>query len=65
VGTRGVESEAHWPPTPRWSTLLSYAAPVSNDAVTIAFRQRIGPTQALRTGTYNKTLTFTLSATSP
>ncbi len=46
-------------------TLHSYAGPVSNDAVTIAFRQHIGPTQALRTGAYSKTLTFTLSTTTP
>ncbi|HET6548030.1 MAG TPA: thrombospondin type 3 repeat-containing protein, partial [Solirubrobacter sp.] len=45
--------------------LLSYAAPVSNDAVPIAFRQHIGPTEALRTGTYGKTLTVTLSSTTP
>ena len=37
----------------------------SNDAVTIAFRQHIGATQALRTGAYSKTLTFTLSTTTP
>jgi hypothetical protein len=45
--------------------LLSYAGPVSNDAVTIAFRQHIGATQALRTGNYSKALTFTLSTTTP
>ena len=46
-------------------TLISYAGPVSNDAVTIAFRQHIGASQALRTGAYSKTLTFTLSTTAP
>ena len=45
--------------------LLSYTGPVSNDAVTLGFRQHIGPTQPLRTGTYGKTLTFTLSTTNP
>ena len=45
--------------------LLSYAGPVSNDAVAIAFRQRITAGQALRTGSYAKTLTFTLSTTTP
>ena len=40
-------------------------APVSNDPVTITFRQHIGATQALRTGTYSKSLTFTLSTTTP
>ena len=48
-------------PTP----LLTYSGPVSNDAVTLAFRQRIGANDALRTGTYSKTLTFTLSTTMP
>ena len=38
---------------------------MSNDQVTIAFRQHIGATDALRTGTYSKTLTFTLSTTTP
>ena len=45
--------------------LLSYAAPVSNDAVSIGLRQHIGANQGLRTGTYSKTLTFTLSTTAP
>jgi hypothetical protein len=48
-------------PTP----LLTYAAPVSNDQVALAFRQTIGVNDALRTGTYSKTLTFTLSTTEP
>jgi hypothetical protein len=43
----------------------SWTAPASNDPVTITFRQHIGPTAALRTGTYSKTLTFTLSTTTP
>jgi hypothetical protein len=46
-------------------TLLTYAKPVSNDAVSVAFRQHIGSTDALRTGSYAKTLTFTLSTTNP
>ncbi|HET8896485.1 MAG TPA: M14 family metallopeptidase, partial [Protaetiibacter sp.] len=45
--------------------LLTYSAPVSNDAVTLGFSQRIGANDALRTGTYSKTLTFTLSTTNP
>ena len=45
--------------------LLTYSGPLSNDAVTLAFRQHIGAAQALRTGTYSKTLTFTLSTTTP
>ena len=43
----------------------TWTAPVSNDAVTIAFKQHIGATEPLRTGTYTKTLTFTLSTTTP
>jgi hypothetical protein len=45
--------------------LLSYAGPVSNDAVTVGFRQNIAANDPLRTGTYSKTLTFTLSTTTP
>jgi hypothetical protein len=47
------------------TTLLSYGGPVSNDAVTLAFRQAIGANEPLRTGSYSKTLTFTLSTTTP
>jgi hypothetical protein len=45
--------------------LLTYTGPVSNDPVSINFRQHIGAGQALRTGTYSKTLTFTLATTTP
>ncbi|HWM09775.1 MAG TPA: DUF1080 domain-containing protein [Solirubrobacteraceae bacterium] len=45
--------------------LLTYPGPVANDPVTLSFRQRIGANDALRTGTYSKTLTFTLSTTTP
>jgi hypothetical protein len=31
----------------------------------VAFQQHISATDALRTGTYSKTLTFTLSTTTP
>jgi len=43
----------------------TWAGPVSNESVTITFRQAIGATDALRTGAYSKTLTFTLSTTTP
>jgi hypothetical protein len=46
-------------------SLLSWAAPVSNDPVAVAFKQDIGANDALRTGSYSKTLTFTLSTTTP
>ena len=45
--------------------LKSYTGPVSNDAVAIEFRQSIGANEPLRTGSYSKTLTFTLSTTNP
>ena len=46
-------------------TLLTYSGPMSNDPVTIGLKQSIGATEALRTGAYTKTLTFTLSTTTP
>ena len=45
--------------------LLSYPGPISNDAVSLEFRQAIAANDPLRTGTYSKTLTFTLSTTQP
>jgi hypothetical protein len=45
--------------------LLTYGGPVSNDTVTLGFSQLINSGDALRTGTYSKTLTFTLSTTTP
>ena len=45
--------------------LLMWNAPVSNDAVTLQFRQLVDDDDALRTGSYSKTLTFTLSTTTP
>ena len=47
------------------TTLLTYTGPVSNDSVPLNFKQSIGVNDALRTGTYAKTLTFTLSTTTP
>ena len=46
-------------------SLLTYAPPISNDAVSLEFKQSIGANDALRTGTYSKTLTFTLSTATP
>jgi hypothetical protein len=45
--------------------LMAYSGPVSGDPLTLDFRQAIGAGDALRSGTYAKTLTFTLSTTSP
>jgi hypothetical protein len=47
------------------ASLLTYSGPVSNDNVTIGLRQHIDSGDALRSGTYSKTLTFTLSTTTP
>jgi hypothetical protein len=43
----------------------AYAGPVSNDVVAIGFKQVIGANDALRTGSYATTLTFTLSTATP
>jgi X-Pro dipeptidyl-peptidase len=45
--------------------LLTYTGPASNDITTIGFSQLVNATDALRTGSYSKTLTFTLSTTTP
>jgi len=47
------------------TTLLTYAGPTSNDAVAVTFQQAIGASDALRTGSYSKPLTFTLATTTP
>ena len=46
-------------------TPASWTGPVSNAAVAIAFKQHIGASDPLRTGTYSRTLVFTLSTTAP
>ena len=46
-------------------SLLTYTGPASNDTVTVGFSQLVNSTDALRTGSYSKTLTFTLSTTTP
>jgi hypothetical protein len=45
--------------------LKSYAGPLSNDQLTVDLQQSIGANEPLPTGKYTKTLTFTLSTTSP
>jgi LmbE family N-acetylglucosaminyl deacetylase len=47
------------------TTIKTWSAPTSNEGVTIGFRQSILANEPLRTGSYSKTLTFTLSTTSP
>jgi hypothetical protein len=46
-------------------TLLTYSKEISLDSVLITFKQSITDTEPLRSGTYSKTLTFTLSTTMP
>ena len=46
-------------------TPSSWTGPVSNGPVAITFNQLIKANDALRTGTYSKTVTFTLSTTNP
>ncbi|MDA0138816.1 nucleoside hydrolase-like domain-containing protein [Solirubrobacter deserti] len=46
-------------------TPSGWDGPVSNGTSDVVFKQAIGATDALRTGTYSKTLTFTLSTTAP
>jgi WD40 repeat protein len=43
----------------------TWSEPVSNDPVSVAFKQSIGATDALRTGAYSTTVTLTLSTTDP
>jgi hypothetical protein len=43
----------------------TWAGPVSNAVVQLAFSQAIGANEALRTGAYSTTVTFTLSTTTP
>jgi hypothetical protein len=45
--------------------VLTWSAPAANDSVTVDFLQRVKAVDALRTGAYAKTLTFTLSTTTP
>jgi X-Pro dipeptidyl-peptidase len=45
--------------------LLTYSGPISNDAVALEFSQLVNANDPLRTGTYSKSLTFTLSTTTP
>ena len=46
-------------------TLLTWSAPVSNDAVSLEYSQLVKANDPLRTGSYSKTLTYTLSTTTP
>ena len=43
----------------------AWTGPTSNESVNIAFKQLVKRTDPLRTGSYGRTLTFTLSTTNP
>jgi type 1 glutamine amidotransferase len=47
------------------TSLLTYSGPASNDVAALTFSQDVGGNEALRTGSYSKSLTFTLSTTTP
>jgi hypothetical protein len=47
------------------TTLKSWPGPVSNDPLALGLKQPVGAAEGLRTGSYAKTLTFTLSTTAP
>ena len=52
-------------PARRPAALLALTEPVSGEPVPVEFKQSIGERDPLRTGRYSKTLTFTLSSTTP
>jgi hypothetical protein len=53
------------PDTADPATLVTYNGPVSDEPVTLTFKQTIAQTDPLRTGSYAKTLVFTLSTDQP
>jgi sugar phosphate isomerase/epimerase len=70
VGVRALglgddPATAFTPVTGAPQTLKSWSTPVTSAPLTLGFRQQIGSTEALRAGAYGKTLTFTLSTTTP
>jgi glyoxylase-like metal-dependent hydrolase (beta-lactamase superfamily II) len=64
-GTFALPSPLQAAGSPLPATVKTWSAPTANEAVTVGFLQHIGVTDALRTGAYSKTLTFTLSTTAP
>jgi hypothetical protein len=63
VGAGGALADVGGSAAP--TSLLTYSRPTSNDTVALTFQQHIGAGDALRTGAYSKSLTFTLSTTTP
>jgi beta-glucosidase len=66
-GPDHLSNGAYTLPSPLGVTITpsAWSAPVSHGTSAIAFKQHIGATDALRTGRYSTTLTFTLSTTTP
>lgn len=64
---RPPDQRSFTPPEPLQATFSksTWTALACNDPLTISFKQLIKATDALRTGTDSKTLTFTLSTTTP
>ena len=68
IRTLGLGDPASTPFTPLGAgsmSLRSWSGPVTNEQLTIGLRQAISNSEALRAGNYSKTLTFTLSTTTP
>jgi hypothetical protein len=63
VGTGGAFADVGGPTTP--TSLLTYTGAANDKTVTLAFQQHVGTTDPLRAGHYSKTLTFSLSTTTP
>ena len=63
IGTGGAFADVGGATTP--TSLLTYTGAANDKTVTLNFSQHIGQTDALRAGRYSKTLTFTLSTTTP
>jgi hypothetical protein len=57
----GATGNPFGPIGPTQLTLVTYSPPVTGDPVTIDLMQPIGASEALRSGTYSKTVTLTLT----
>jgi PKD repeat protein len=66
--TDAATPDAAYAPVPETAArlrLMAFPAPMSNHQLTIGFKQSIAASEALKIGAYGKTLTFTLSPTTP
>jgi hypothetical protein len=64
VGTGGA-AFANVGGTSSPTSLVTYTRPLNDTAITLDFKQHVSATDALRAGRYSKTLTFTLSTSTP